>query len=131
FTDRARRLKLLIVSEQGGFGKPVADLATNPKAGFEDCFVRAQYEMDLMNKEAKEAKPDESKRKAHRDGMIKALEIALAKPDSKSKNVSTLEVNTAKMFLTYYCATSGRYAEAAQVGEEFARFDPRSTQAAT
>src|SRR5205807_1325891 len=63
FTDRARRLKIqIIAAQQGGFKEPVEKLKT-----FEDCYVRAQYELMEQAKDEKDAKPEEAekKRKEH------------------------------------------------------------------
>jgi hypothetical protein len=120
FTDKARQLKLAIMSKQGGFTKPVAALPT-----FEDCYVRAQYETAQM---AKDAGAREGKRKERVATIIAALERGLKLPDAKKAGA---ELNNARAMLAFYYLNSGRRDKAIAVGEEFARTDPRPSQAAT
>jgi tetratricopeptide (TPR) repeat protein len=126
FTDRARRLKIGVIQKQGGFTRPVASLK-----GFEDCYVRAQFEILQMGEDARRAKDEkelEKARKGRVDTVIRALERGLAQPDAQTPSP---EVNNARAMLAFYCLGAGRYREAVRVGEEFARRDPRSSQAIT
>jgi hypothetical protein len=120
FTDKARQLKLAIMSRQGGFTKPVAALLT-----FEDCYVRAQYETVQLGKEAGK---DEAKRKERVATIIAALERGLTRPDAKKAGA---EMNNARAMLAFHYLNSGRRDKAIEVGEAFARTDPRPSQAAT
>jgi hypothetical protein len=126
YTDRAKRLKLVAINKQGGFSKKVEALDS-----FEDCYVRAQYEAMQMGEDAKNTKLQgeelEKKRKAHVTTLIKALERGLKLPDAKS---FPIELNTARVMLTFFCMESQEYQKAIDVGEHFARNDPRSSQAA-
>jgi outer membrane protein assembly factor BamD (BamD/ComL family) len=135
FTDRARRLKVSIIAAQSGFKVPVAQLPT-----FEDCYVRAQYEIISMDEDAKPAKdgnkPDPKKleemQKARTETAIAALRRGLTLPDAKPvKGKATPEVNNARAMLAFYNLNQQHYKEAIDVGEGFARDDPRSGQAAT
>ncbi len=48
YSERARHAKLTVIKEQGGFDKKIEDLKT-----FEDCFIRAQYEISQIEPEVK------------------------------------------------------------------------------
>jgi hypothetical protein len=135
FTDRARRLKVAIIRDQKGFTREIAKLPT-----FEDCYVRAQFEIISMDEEAKPGKdgnrPDpkklEESQKAHAEAAIAALRRGLTLPDAKpGKGKPLPEVNNARAMLAFYCLNRQHYREAVEAGEGFARDDPRSGQAAT
>ena len=116
YTDRARQLKFGVIKEQGGFGKPIESLTT-----FEDCFVRAQYEIYQMGQDAKTIKDDkelEAKCKDRGTKIMQALALGLKKPDAQKPS---LDVNSAKAILTFYYLGAGKYADAIEVGEGFAR----------
>src|SRR5262249_18364924 len=80
FTDRARRMKIAIIESQKGFTLPVASLPT-----FEDCYVRAQYEILAADKDPKpdkdgnkpDAKKLEEMQKARAETVIAALRRGL------------------------------------------------------
>jgi tetratricopeptide (TPR) repeat protein len=117
------------MGKQGAFSKKVEELRT-----FEDCFIRTQYEMVQMNKDANEIKDDkklDEKRRERIATIITALKqgLELNKKDKKARP-GTLELNTARSSLAYWCLQSGQFDEAIQTGESFAREDPRSSQAA-
>jgi hypothetical protein len=125
FTDRARRLKIVIIGEQGGFTRPVAELKT-----FDDCYVRAQYEALQMGEDARKAKDAAELAKSRKErlaAVLGALDRALSMPEAKKPSQQT---NGARALYAYYALADGRYQDAARVGEEFARADPRSAQAA-
>jgi hypothetical protein len=130
YTDRARRLKIAVIGEQqGGFKGPAAGLNS-----FEDCYVRAQYEALMLGEDAKTEKDPakaEEQRKKRVATLIEALQRGLGLPDGKpDPRKPSAEVNNARAMLAFYCLGAGRYAEAAKAGEDFARADPRSGQAA-
>jgi hypothetical protein len=134
YTDLARRLKIAIIKDQKGFVLPVASLPT-----FEDCYVRAQYEMIATGDDAKPdkdgVKPDDSKleqtRKARATTIIAALRRGLTLPDAKAVSGKVPpEVNNARAMLAFYCLNQRQFPEAIEAGERFARDDPRSSQAA-
>lgn len=127
FTDRARRLKIAIVKEQGGFSKDITTLST-----FEDCYLRAQYEIIQMGEDAKSNdKKIEETHKAHVAKIIAALQRGLTLPDAKpEKGKAIPEVNNAKAMLTFYYLDQQKFREAIEFGEGFARDDPRSGAAA-
>ncbi len=134
FTDRARRLKIEIIGDQGGFSLKVDELRT-----FEDCYVRAQYELQVS---AEGGKPDKDghrpdakaladKQKAGTETAIAALRRGLSLPDAKpDRGKVAPEVNNARAMLAYCCLNRQQHREAIAAGEGFARDDPRSGQAA-
>lgn len=126
FTDRAKRLKIAAMDKQGAFKDPIDKLKT-----FEDCYVRAQYEIMQIGEDAKKYKDNrdqiEGARKARIRDAITSLESGLQKPDAKTP---TTETNNARAMLAYYLMTEGKHKESIQIGETFARNDPRSGQAA-
>jgi hypothetical protein len=124
FSDRARRLKILLIGESGGFTRPVADLKS-----FDDCFVRAQYEIMQLGEDEKKLKGDELEKQTDKriGDMLTVLDSALKAPEAKKPS---LEVYTARTLYTFWAMRAKRYADAIRVGEEFARNDPRSSQAA-
>jgi tetratricopeptide (TPR) repeat protein len=124
FSDRAKRLKIVLIGETGGFTRPVADLKT-----FDDCFVRAQYEIMQMGEDEKKLKGDELQKQTDKriGDVLTALDHALKTPDGKKPS---LEVNTARTLYSFWAMRAKRYADSIRVGEEFARNDPRSAQAA-
>jgi hypothetical protein len=124
YTDRARRLKVVVIGKQGGFTKPVADLRS-----FEDCYVRAQYEIMQMGEDARKLKGDELEkaRKAHVATLLEALGKGLKAEEARK---ATPETNSARALYAFYALNAGKYQEAIRVGEAFARSDPRSSQAA-
>lgn len=127
FTERARRLKIQAIIKQGGFSRPIKSLRT-----FEDCFVRAQYEMYQLAQEMKDAKTDkeaETKRKARMANILEALKQGLSRPDAR-KMKTGMELNTARGQLAYWALSNGDLETAIEAGERFARDDPRSSQAA-
>jgi tetratricopeptide (TPR) repeat protein len=134
FTDRARRLKIAIIKDQGGFSRDVASLPT-----FEDCYARAQFEILSLSEDSKPAKdstpPDGKKidesRDARLDTVIAALRRGLSLPDATSDHgKAPPEVNNARAMLAFYCLNRHQYREAIEAGEGFARGVPRSGQAA-
>jgi hypothetical protein len=124
FTDRARRLKIAIIGAQGGFTRKVEELKS-----FDDCFVRAQYEIMEMGDDAKKLKGAEleKRRKERIETVLEALDRGLAMPEGKKPS---LEANNARAMFAFYALNMGKYQDAIRVGEAFARNDPRSSQAA-
>ncbi len=132
FTDRAKRLKIEAMAKQGLFKKPIARLTT-----FEDCYVRAQYEQMEIAADAKKFKDNptqaEAARKQRIAHIIEALRSGLKQPEAKSSDGkgSSAEVSSARALLTFYLLDESKYREAIEVGESFARKDPRASQAST
>jgi hypothetical protein len=127
FTDRAKRLKIVVLKKQGAFRKPIKELNK-----FEDCYVRAQYEIMQIGEDIQKYKDNkeqrESARKAHIATAIDALQAGLKKPDAKSFSAET---SNAHAMLAYYLMTEGKYKECIEVGEPFAKANPKRSQAAT
>ena len=126
FTDRAKRLKIDAMDKQGTFKQTIDKLRT-----FEDCYVRAQYEQMQIAEDVKQAKDNESQEEKERKqrfaNIIQALQAGLKKPDAKD---FPIEFNNARALLTFYLLEEGKYKEAIEVGEAFARKDA-SSQAAS
>ncbi len=114
------------MNKQGLFKEPIDKLKT-----FEECYVRAQFEVMEIGADAKKYKDNkdqlEGSRKARIAEAIKALQAGLAKPDAKG---ASPELSNARAMLAYYLMNEGKYREAIQVGETFARNNPRPSQAA-
>lgn len=129
FADDARRIKIRILMEQGAFTRKVEDLKT-----FDDCFVRAQFEVQQGEDEAAKITDPKASKAAldkHRDVAIVALNQAL-KIDSTAKGAAKAlpdEVNRARQTLTYFLLEANRNPEALKIGEEFARGQPNASQA--
>jgi hypothetical protein len=125
FSDQAKRLKIVLIGASGGFTRPVADLKT-----FDDCYVRAQYEIMQMGEDDKKLKGEElvkHKQKRIAD-VLTVLDHALQKtPEGKRPS---LEGNTARVLYSFWALTAKRYQDSIRIGEEFARNDPRSSSAA-
>ena len=131
FTDRARQLKLEVISEQqGGFKAKVDTLKT-----FEDCYVRAQWELaessrDEGNPKLTDAQREE-KHKEHQAVITAALERGLKiAADNKGRGEEGLELGNAKTMLAFQYLSDKKYREAIAIAEPFAKSDPRSAQGA-
>jgi hypothetical protein len=124
FSDRAKRLKIVLIGETGGFTRPVAELKT-----FDDCFVRAQYEIMQMGEDEKKLKGDELQKKTDKriGDVLAVLDLALKSPEAKKPS---METNTARTLYAFWALRAKRYADSIRIGEDFARNDPRSSQAA-
>ncbi|MHB1424253.1 MAG: hypothetical protein ACYC3I_13850 [Gemmataceae bacterium] len=126
FTDRAKRLKIEAMAKQGTFQEPINRLTT-----FEDCYVRAQYEQMQIAEAVKQFKENKSRadeeRKKRIKNIIDALQAGLKKPDAKP----SIELNNARVLLTFYLLEQDKPKEAIEVGEPFARKDRSSSQAAS
>ena len=128
FTDRARRNKVSIIAAQPGFKGPIDQLKS-----FEDCYVRAQYELMEQAKEEKEAKTPEDAdkvRQAHDAVITSALERGLKLADESKRGDEGLELANAKAMMAFQYMNAKKYHEAIAVGEKLVKGDPRSSQAA-
>jgi len=127
FTERAKRLKLQAMYQQGVFKVPIAKLNT-----FEQCYVRAQYEAYEMSQDAEKLKGDakaiEAKRTERINTILEVLKRGLSMKEV-AKMKANLDLNNARAMLTYWAMTTGKLQEAIEAGETFARNDPRSSQA--
>jgi hypothetical protein len=124
YTNDARLLKLTVIQEEGGLDQPVAKL-TN----FDDCWIRAQWEAHLLDKDAKDAKdPEERKKKtdAHFQTILEALTKGLKLVGPKTPPE---DLNNARAFLAYTYLTKEDYPAAIKAGEELAYTRPRPAQA--
>ncbi|MFM7541113.1 MAG: hypothetical protein ACKO9Z_15775 [Planctomycetota bacterium] len=129
FADDARRMKIKILMEQGAFSRKVEELKT-----FDDCFVRAQYEVQQGEEDAAKLTDPKASKAAidkRRDVAIVSLNQAL-KIDEAAKGAAKAlpdEVNRAKQTLTYFLLEANRGEEAIALGEDFARNQPNASQA--
>jgi hypothetical protein len=149
YTDRARTLKIQLIAKQGGFSKPITDLKS-----FEDCYVRAQYEIDQSVKateemqkakaelaalqggkdeakikaKEKEIQTAEKKRQTAQDNIVAALSRALESDEAKTK--TSREIANAKAMMTWFYLDAKKYSDAVRVGRAFVDKDPSSPQAA-
>lgn len=127
FTEQARRVKIDTMMKQGRFKLQIADLTT-----FEDCYVRAQYEVWMMGQDVEKAKDDkdaDARRKARLDAALAALRRGLALPEAKKAPLDHPEVNNARAMLAFWSLSADRLDEAIAAGERFARDNPSASQA--
>src|SRR4051794_38141768 len=92
-----------IIKVEGGFKQP-----TNTLRNFDDCFIRARYEADVLEGELKEAKDParaESLRKEQFgkivDALNRALDIAQKAPPAARAKIPPDDVNEARSILAY------------------------------
>ncbi len=146
FSERARRKKLTVMKEQGAFDKKIEQLKT-----FEDCYVRAQFEMSEIERdvqkilhvedkdrlkdpdaEAKAEKKrhlDAEKARQHRiDQVLTALDRGLALPEVRGKRSS--EISNAHAYQAFWAWKARRFRDSIRYGETFARDDAQAGQAA-
>ncbi len=129
FSDRARQLKLQIVSEQGGLTGDVARL-TN----FDDCHVRAQYEAYMLGEDAKKIESPQKfadQRKQRLQTILAALNKAEQLAKAPAARVPPTDRYNARLMLSYFAVAAGDLEQAARVGEELAYHEPRLSQSAT
>ena len=129
YTEKARRLKIAIMQDQGVFNRKLEDLKT-----FDDCLARAQYELVKMAEEVAEAKDSAVRRDVEQKRQENALGalrrgIPLALAASGREPGSSEELNQAKYTRVFLANALGLHDEAIQEGEAFARNDPRPSQA--
>lgn len=129
FSEAIRKLKILIVGEQGVFQKKPEALNT-----FEDCFIRAQYEAQQMDldpsREKDPAKRNELRKERTKtiiDSVTRGLELDLkAAPTARA---NSWEKGNARLFLAYFLKQDGQLEQAADVTETLVRNDPKASQA--
>ena len=126
YSERAGRKKLAVINAQGGFTKKIEQLAS-----FEDCFVRARFEIEQIPEDMKNAKTADDAEKVRLKRIntaMTALKRGLGLPDAKGKR--TADVGNARAILAYYALGLKHYREAIQIGETFAHEDAQAAQAA-
>jgi tetratricopeptide (TPR) repeat protein len=96
---------------------------------FEECYLRAQVEIERLNEEATSRAGNklEEKRRAHFKDMVQSLNRALDLADEKTQ---ALDLNEARFLLAYAYLESGDYYAAAVVGEDLARTAPQFARSA-
>ncbi len=126
FSERARRKKLAVIKQQGGFDNKIQDLRT-----FDDCYVRAQYEMSLIAEDVKKAKTSEDQEKARLDRIgqvMAALDRGLNLPDARGKR--SPDISTARAIQAFWSLNTKRYRDCIRFGEALTKDDPRASQTA-
>jgi hypothetical protein len=114
----------------------VKDLPLEKIKGFDDCYLKARYEIYLLQKMAEEAekKKDadlaklEAQRKAHLKQLLDALKHALRQADAKTPAQPLAEARTQ---LTFVYLLMGDAYRAAILGESLARAVPPTKRSAT
>ena len=129
YTEKARRLKIAILQEQGVFNRKLEDLKT-----FDDCLARAQFELVRMAEEVAEAKDSTMRQAAerkHQEIALDALRTGIKFDSAAQPKDKALpeELNQTKYTRVFLANTLGLHGEAITEGEEFARNDPRPSQA--
>lgn len=121
----AFRLKIKAIAAEGGFARKIADLRS-----FDDCYIRARYEADLIDDKIREYKGNPEKipevRKQQFALIIDALQRALS--FAKTTRVPAQDVNEARSMLAFALLTNGDLQGAVKVGEELAYAKPRHNQ---
>lgn len=126
FVERARRKKLTVMKEQGSFAKKIQDLKS-----FDDCYVRAQYEMSLIAEEMKKTKTPDEQEKARQqriEQVLAALDRGLGLPDAKGKR--SPDIANARAIQAYFSLNTKRYRDCIRVGMALLKEDPRASQTA-
>lgn len=126
YSERARLKRLTVIKEQGGFSKKIQDLKS-----FDDCYVRAQYEMSLIGEDVKKAKTPEEQEMARTqriDQVLAALDRGLNLPDAKGKR--SPDIANARAIQGFYSLNTKRYRDCIRFGEALVRDDPRASQTA-
>ncbi len=145
YSYRALKLKLALIDKQNGFAKPVVNLNT-----FEDCFLRARFELYRVYEDAKEIKEADKLREQlekHYETALAALQRGLTLPDAqvdpRKEPRKAANVATARASLPYYFTQLARsreaardtaqanrfFREAVRTGESFVRARPDAEQA--
>jgi hypothetical protein len=127
FAARAQELKIDILFAQKAFTRKL-----NTLISFEDNYMRALYEHHQLIKDPKKEFEKAEARKAKQEEIVGILRKALAAGKREIKlnqRVPATDLNNAYELLTGYEETLGNLKEAAEVGEEFARKNPRAKQA--
>jgi hypothetical protein len=122
FSQQAQQLKINIFFEQKAFERDIKSLTT-----FDECYMRALYEHQVLTKNEKGKFEKEDDKKQQQKKIIDVLKRAL--DVAKGKNVNDVDRSNAYYLLTGYSITAKEYAEAAKAGEEFARTYPKAKQA--
>ncbi len=125
YATEAHEKKLLIILAEDPeriMGDP------NKLKDFTECYLRAQLEAHLLNKESEklQGKELEAKRKQRYQNVLEALNRGL---DLADATVSAEEVNDARYLLTYTYLASEDYYRAAVTGEDLARTEAKSARA--
>jgi len=125
FTTQARESKqgVILAISQGRSKGDISKLKD-----FEECYLRAQYEMALMHEDAKKQAGNkaEEKQKGHFKNILAALVHGIDLADAE---VPPDEVYDARYLLAYAFLATGDYYRAVVAGEDMARAEPRALHA--
>lgn len=121
WASKAQNLKIKMLIEEKAFSKKLEELRT-----FDDLYMRAVYEDYRLSTDDK-AFDTADKKEKQRELVIAALTRAVA--ISKTARVPAHELSKARYMLTGYYFNTKQYRLAAEVGEQFARAEPRSSDA--
>lgn len=129
YTEKARRLKIAILQEQGAFSRKLEDLKS-----FDDCLARAQFELVQLADDLVDAKDSSARRqieRKHEEVALAALRRALQLNEGAKAQDKALpeEANLCRYTRVYLASALGLHDEAVREGENFARNDPRPSQA--
>jgi hypothetical protein len=125
YTTRAHENKLQIIF-QVSYERARDDISK--LHDFEECYLRAQFEVASLHEDSKKIKGPklEEKRKEHFQRIVEALTRGL---DLASSSSPAEEINDARYLLAYAYLTTEDFYRAAVAGEDLARTDPRALQA--
>src|SRR5207249_3160909 len=131
FSQEAHELRMQAIFQRSSeiSGGDIAKLGN-----FQECYLRAQYEIHQMGEEqARKAPPAKQKElEAQRDkrlgSVIEALSRALDMVDDQTSSKDQVE---AQYLLTFAYLSSDLPYQAAVLGEDLARRDPKSSRAVT
>src|SRR5438094_2557850 len=131
FSQEAHELRMQAIFQRSSeiSGGDIAKLGN-----FQECYLRAQYEIHQMGEEqARKAPPAKQKElEAQRDkrlgSVIEALSRALDMVDDQTSSKDQVE---AQYLLTFAYLSSDLPYQAAVLGEDLARRDPKSNRAVT
>lgn len=130
YRNVAFRLKIQIIKIEGGFDRKIDTLRT-----FDDAYIRARYEADVLETELKKAtdaaKVEELKKEQFAkitDALTRALDLAKKAPPAVAAKIPINDVHEARSILAYAYLAQGNLTEAARAGEELAYAKPRINQ---
>ena len=132
YSQEAHELRMQIIFKKSSeiSGGDIAKLGN-----FQECFLRAQYEIYQLNEEGQQArkappaqqKDHETKREKRLDNIIQALSRALDMVDDQTSPKDQIE---AQYLLSFAYLAADQPYSAAILGEDLARRDPKSPRAA-
>lgn len=132
FSQEAHEMRMQAIFQRSSeiSGGDIAKLGT-----FQECYLRAQFEIHQMGEEGEQArkvpakqKELEAQREKHLGNVIQSLSRALDMVDDQTSSKDQVE---AQYLLTFAYLSSDLPYQAAVLGEDLARRDPKSNRAVT